>query len=221
MKASEKSRVLSESQLPPIRNSSGKKERLVQTGPSSIELQKRAQPSKEPTQKKKLNYSYDYFKEWDKFDVDSELKKLDEETKRLEEERLSCPKTADPGPDVHGDDTYTIGCMSALERRVAAQREREKGNESMRCGETSAAIAYYSKALELVPGDHLVLGNRAQSYIASKCYIQAEMDCDKALAIDSSYLKARYRRAVARKELVRSAALLVRVRRGSQNGRNW
>jgi hypothetical protein len=30
------------------------------------------------------------------------------------------------------------------------QREKEKGNECMKCGEINAAVAYYSKSLELV-----------------------------------------------------------------------
>ena len=32
------------------------------------------------------------------------------------------------------------------------------------------------------------------------CYLQAELDCDKALSIEPTYTKARFRRAVARKE---------------------
>ena len=120
-------------------------------------MEKKSEAIKEESKNKRL-YSYDYFKEWDKFDVDNELKRLEEEEKRIEEERKSCPKTADPGEDVHSDKTYQINAMSPLERRVAAQREKEKGNECMKCGEFNAAVAYYSKSLELVPGDYLVLG---------------------------------------------------------------
>ncbi|EKX55544.1 hypothetical protein GUITHDRAFT_62642, partial [Guillardia theta CCMP2712] len=80
---------------------------------------------------------------------------------------------------------------------MASKREKEKGNECFRCGEINAAIGFYSKSLELCPDDHLVLGNRAQAYIASNCFYQAELDCDKALSIEPSYHKARYRRAVA------------------------
>jgi tetratricopeptide (TPR) repeat protein len=199
-KAAEHARVNNPDKLPPIRNSSNLQPRKVQSGPSTVELEKKSQV-KEPTcNKKRLNYSYDYFKEWDKYDVDTELKRLEEEEKHLEEERQKCPKTADPGADVHSDQTYKIEAMTPLEKRVAAQREKEKGNECMKCGETNAAVAYYSKSLELVPGDHLVLGNRAQAYLAIHCYMQAELDCDKALSIEPTYTKARYRRAVARKE---------------------
>ena len=78
----------------------------------------------------------------------------------------------------------------------------------MKAGETNAALAYYSKALELVPGDHLVLGNRAQAYIGIRCFYQAEVDCDNALAIEPAYPKARYRRAVAKKEQGKLAAAI-------------
>lgn len=185
--------------MPPIRNSSTK-ERKIQTGPLCEENKKKSESKKTSNNPKRLNYSYDYFKEWDKYDVDTELKRLEEEEKRLEEERSKCPKTADPGDDVHSDKTYQIESMTPLEKRVAAQREKEKGNECMKCGEFNAAVAYYSKSLELIPGDHLVLGNRSQAYLNIHCYLQAEIDCDKALSIEPNYTKARYRRAVARKE---------------------
>jgi hypothetical protein len=135
--------------------------------------------------------------------VDKEISRIEEEEKKQTEYRNFSKKSADveSPEEVHDPlHTYKIDEMTPLEKRVAAKREKEKGNECMKAAETNAAVGFYSKALELVPGDHLVLGNRAQAYIGIKCYYQAELDCDLALSIEPSYAKARYRRAVAREE---------------------
>ena len=101
------------------------------------------------------------------------MKRIEEEEKKREDYKSFSKQAVDFGEEVHDPNkTYSIETMSALERRMAAQREKEKGNECMKCGEINAAVAYYSKALELGPGDHLVMGNRAQAYIGIHCYYQ-------------------------------------------------
>ena len=193
--------------LPPVRNADKGPKKRVQVGPSSVEKEKAAARGEEapkgPSKKQQKYYSYDYFKEWDKFDVDKEIERIEEEEKKQDEYRSFSKPSADveSPEDVHDPlNTYKVEDMTPLEKRVASKREKEKGNECMKAGETNAAVGFYSKALELVPGDHLVLGNRAQAYIGIKCYYQAELDCDLALSIEPSYAKARYRRGVAREE---------------------
>ncbi|KAJ1493214.1 hypothetical protein T484DRAFT_1879607 [Baffinella frigidus] len=195
-------RVVPGSKMPPVRNA--RPVRNIQTGKSRVEEAKEAaklaKEGKDPSKHQKY-YSYEYFKEWDTFDVDKEIERIEKEEKAKDEFKTFSKKAVDYGDEVHDPNkTYSIEMMSALEKRHAAKREKEKGNECMKAGEINAAVAYYTKALELVPGDHLVLGNRAQAYIGIRCYYQSEVDCDKALAIDPAYFKARYRRAVAKKE---------------------
>lgn len=67
-KASEIKKVVPTDKLPPVRNA-GKKERRIQEGPSDVEQEKGKQEKRVPTKKNQKYYSYDYFKEWDKFDV--------------------------------------------------------------------------------------------------------------------------------------------------------
>ena len=52
------------------------------------------------------------------------------------------------------------------------QREKEKGNECMRCGEINAAVAYYSKSLELVsfPRMHMSY-RRATAGVRLPCFV--------------------------------------------------
>lgn len=190
----------------PVRNQGNRQTKNVQVGQSDVEKQKEEQKKgkqvdENGVSKHQKYYQYDYFKEWDKFDVDKEIKRLEEEDKKQDEYKSFAKTAADPFESYNDpNDTYKLEAMTPLERRMAAQREKEKGNECMKCGETNAAVQYYSKSLELSPGNHLVLGNRAQAYIGIHCFLQAEMDCDQALAIEPSYTKARYRRAVACKE---------------------
>ena len=193
--------------LPPVRNAEKGPKKRVQTGPSSVEKEKEKargdEAPKGPSSKQQKYYSYDYFKEWDKFDVDKEIERIEEEEKKQEEYKAFSKPAADveAPEEVHDPSkSYSVDDMTPLEKRMASKREKEKGNECMKAGEINAAVGFYSKALELTPGDHLILGNRAQSYIGIKCFYQAELDCDMALTIEPTYAKARYRRAVAREE---------------------
>ena len=193
--------------LPPVRNAERGPKKRVQVGQSSVEKEKEKargdEAPKGPSSKQQKYYSYDYFKEWDKFDVDKEIERIEEEEKKQEEYKGFSKKSADVDApeEVHDPSkSYSVDDMTPLEKRMASKREKEKGNECMKAGEINAAVGFYSKALELVPGDHLILGNRAQAYIGIKCFYQAELDCDTALLIEPTYAKARYRRAVAREE---------------------
>jgi len=193
--------------IPPVRNTARGPKKRVQVGPSSVEKDKADKRGDEapkgPSSKQQKYYSYEYFKEWDKFDVDKEIDRIEDEEKKRDEYKSFSKQSADvESPDEVHDPakTYKVDDMTPLEKRVAAKREKDKGNECMKAGEINAAVGFYAKALELVPGDHLVLGNRAQAYIGIKCFYQAELDCDTALSIEPTYGKARYRRAVAREE---------------------
>ena len=57
---------------------------------------------------------------------------------------------------------------SLKEREFAAGREKVKGNEALRAGEVDKAIAHYSRSLDLVPGNAIVLANR---------YIHIQVSC--------------------------------------------
>ena len=115
--------------LPPVRNADkGKKK--IQVGASDVEKQKAEERKdsapKGPSSKQQKYYSYDYFKEWDKYDVDQEISRIEEEEKKQEEYKNFSKRAADvdsPG-DVHaGSSTYQINSMTPLEKRMAAKRE--------------------------------------------------------------------------------------------------
>ena len=56
-------------------------------------------------------------------------------------------------------------------------------------------------AIEKDPTIAVYYGNRAFAYIKTECFGYALADSDKALQLDSTYLKAYYRRATANMSL--------------------
>ncbi|XP_071349848.1 mitochondrial import receptor subunit TOM34 [Trachinotus anak] len=82
-----------------------------------------------------------------------------------------------------------------------AQALKEEGNALVKKGEHQKAIEKYSQSLKLNPTEITTYTNRALCYLSVKRYADAVRDCDEALVIDSSNIKALYRRAQAHKEL--------------------
>ncbi|XP_039971763.1 mitochondrial import receptor subunit TOM34 [Xiphias gladius] len=81
------------------------------------------------------------------------------------------------------------------------QALKEEGNALVKKGEHKKAIEKYSQSLKHNPTEVTTYTNRALCYLSVKQYRDAVRDCDEALMIDSSSIKALYRRAQAHKEL--------------------
>ncbi|KAF2708858.1 TPR-like protein [Pleomassaria siparia CBS 279.74] len=81
------------------------------------------------------------------------------------------------------------------------ERMKEEGNASFKAGKLQEAVDTYTKALEVDPTNKntnsKILQNRALCQTRLKKYAPAIADCDKALELDPSYLKARKTRAKA------------------------
>ncbi|XP_026163427.1 mitochondrial import receptor subunit TOM34 isoform X2 [Mastacembelus armatus] len=81
------------------------------------------------------------------------------------------------------------------------QALKEEGNALVKKGEHKKAIEKYSQSLKHNPTEVTTYTNRALCYLSVKQYRDAVRDCDEAVMIDSSNIKALYRRAQAHKEL--------------------
>jgi len=80
-------------------------------------------------------------------------------------------------------------------------RMKEEGNAEFKAGRTQSAIEKYSAALEIDPTNKGInsklLQNRALCYNRLKQYDQAIADCERAISLDPSYLRARKTKATA------------------------
>lgn len=80
-------------------------------------------------------------------------------------------------------------------------RMKEEGNQDYKLGRWQSAIEKYSAALEVDPSNRgtnsKILQNRALCKIKLKEYDGAIADCERAISLDSTYLKARKTKANA------------------------
>ncbi|XP_029641832.1 sperm-associated antigen 1 isoform X1 [Octopus sinensis] len=166
--------------IPPIRNAEGKK--------GKPEKEKKKGSSKKASPKPRD------IKEWDKFDVEGELKRIDEDvqekpaTKKVNSEISKLSENVDIGND----------CLEET-KTTHALREKDKGNEAFRSGDYNEAVIYYNRSLSIQPLD-VVYNNRALAYLKLSLWSEAIADCDLVLINDSNNVKALLRRASAYKE---------------------
>ena len=83
-------------------------------------------------------------------------------------------------------------------QHAAAEALKSKGNAAMAGKDYGAAVAAYSAALALVPGNPIYLSNRAAAHSASHQHDQARADAEAAVAADPKYTKAWSRLGLAR-----------------------
>nr|CAI5819204.1 unnamed protein product [Callosobruchus analis] len=113
---------------------------------------------------------------WDKFDVDAELEKLDDDND--EDSELT---------DEHNESMYDEAIV-----------QKEKGNKFVKSQNWDEAIKCYTKAIECHSFDPIFYANRAFCYLKKNEFEKCEKDCALSLKLDPTYVKAYQRRAAAR-----------------------
>jgi small glutamine-rich tetratricopeptide repeat-containing protein alpha len=83
-------------------------------------------------------------------------------------------------------------------QKAEAESLKSQGNAAMAQKDYPKAIALYSQALSLVPGNPIFLSNRAAAYSASKDHTSAKADAEAAVDADPKYTKAWSRLGLAR-----------------------
>ncbi|EXJ64293.1 hypothetical protein A1O7_00629 [Cladophialophora yegresii CBS 114405] len=90
---------------------------------------------------------------------------------------------------------------NSLRTMKKLDRARTAANDMFKRGKYSDAVAAYTEAITIDPTNKVtnakLLGNRAMARIKIKEYDEAVADCDQALKLDPSYMKARRTRAKA------------------------
>uniref|UniRef100_A0A2K5IWW9 Sperm associated antigen 1 n=1 Tax=Colobus angolensis palliatus TaxID=336983 RepID=A0A2K5IWW9_COLAP len=142
--------------------------------------------SKRPTKKKTPR---DYA-EWDKFDVEKECLKIDEDYKEktvIDKSHLSKIETR----------IDTAG-LTEKEKDFLAIHEKEKGNEAFNSGDYEEAVMYYTRSISALP-TVVAYNNRAQAEIKLQNWNSAFQDCEKVLELEPGNIKALLRRATTYK----------------------
>ncbi|XP_054983325.1 sperm-associated antigen 1 [Sorex araneus] len=138
--------------------------------------------------KKKIPRDY---AEWDKFDVEKECSKLDEDYKEktVINNKLHLSKI---------ETSIDITGLTEKERDVLATREREKGNEAFHSGDYEEAVMYYTRSLSALPSV-AAYSNRAQAQLKLENWNSAFLDCEKVLELEPGNIKGLLRRATTYK----------------------
>ncbi|XP_052466075.1 small glutamine-rich tetratricopeptide repeat-containing protein alpha-like isoform X2 [Carassius gibelio] len=90
----------------------------------------------------------------------------------------------------------SIGSPSE-EQLAEAEHLKTDGNDQMKVENYSAAVEFYSKAIQLNPQNAVYYCNRAAAYSKLGNYAGAVQDCERAIGIDPNYSKAYGRMGLA------------------------
>ncbi|XP_045416354.1 sperm-associated antigen 1 [Lemur catta] len=165
-----------EDNLPPVRGSN-----------SCLHVGKEKYSKSRPA-KKKIPRDY---AEWDKFDVEKECLKIDEDYK----EKIVVDNKAHLSKIEKRIDTTGL---NEKEKDFLATREREKGNEAFNSGDYEEAVMYYTRSISALP-TVAAYNNRAQAEIKLQNWNSAFQDCEKVLELEPGNIKALLRRATTYK----------------------
>nr|CAD7205529.1 unnamed protein product [Timema douglasi] len=162
----------------------------------------KTKPANEYQAKIKSHSSVDYTS-WDKFDVEKELKRIDieeekknEETikkKRLKEKEIRFKKEKKNAlPKLEGSTDY----LSSLEKIHHANQFKAKGNEFFNTKEYDKALEQYTASISILP-TVTCYNNRAITFLKLKRYSDVIADCNYVLEQDADNMKGYFRRGVA------------------------
>jgi len=154
-------------------------------------------PSPAPVKPRQRKHAYEYFNQWDAYDVDGELQKLDGgRTPEAVEEVVEEDDGLPPGVTA-----AMLAKLPTVEVERRALNEKSKGNEFYKAGEYKAAIKSYTHSLRLQQNNAVVYANRGMCHLKLKQYRQALADTTAAIQLDDSYTKAYLRRGIAHRRL--------------------
>ncbi|XP_054003896.1 sperm-associated antigen 1 [Hylaeus anthracinus] len=140
---------------------------------------------------------------WDKYDVDTELNKIDirDEQRLVEAKRLQLKqKGVIEKKKLDKQTIINKSSLTGTEINVMAEQEREKGNEAFRSRDYEEALEHYNTSIK-IDSNITAYNNRAITYIKLQQYKKALNDCNIVLSIEYTNIKALLRRAMALEHL--------------------
>lgn len=103
-------------------------------------------------------------------------------------------------PKVEGTPEVKVNSTSnplTEDQLAEAERLKSDGNDQMKVENFSAAVEFYSKAIQINPENAVYYCNRAAAYSKLGNYAGAVQDCELAIGIDPNYSKAYGRMGLA------------------------
>ncbi|KAG0242327.1 RNA polymerase II-associated protein 3 [Mortierella sp. GBA43] len=148
-----------------------------------------------PTTNKEPSLQKGYYESWDKFDMDQALKDADKDGIDSQKQKKNEGK---PSPSGAGSASNPPKADP-----IAANAEKDKGNELFKKGQYEQAIERYSASIALDPSNPVLPINRAMALLKLGRFSEVERDCTLGLKLDSKNVKAMWRRGIARRSLGR------------------
>lgn len=130
------------------------------------------------------------YESWNKYDVDTELIKMDLEEEKIKQKALKQEENQKEKKTINKEKKVRISEFSSkTEAMYEANREREKGNEFFKSQEYKEALEHYTNSIQCYP-TAAGYTNRAITYIKLKKHEKAIEDCRLALKYEPENLKA-------------------------------
>ncbi|KAL4501559.1 hypothetical protein ABPG72_018610 [Tetrahymena utriculariae] len=154
----------------------------------------------------------DYYKAWDKFDVDQEIESLEQKQKDEEQSKFINPYESMQSTQPRAAPKTQIKINSQRSTIVDINSLKDKANLSYQSLDYKTANELYTQCInqlkdqQALTSDEKLLfaniySNRAMTNIKLQEYAQAEIDSTSALTIDANHVKSYLRRGTARKKL--------------------
>nr|XP_050846710.1 sperm-associated antigen 1 isoform X1 [Vespula vulgaris] len=161
-------------------------------------MKKDTREKRETDRKSKRIASCDYAA-WDKYDVDTEINRIDLQEERKQIEAKEIQRRQKDMEKKRKENSKEIilnkSSFTGTEIDVIAEQERKKGNEAFRIGDYTDALRFYDSSIA-INSCPIAYNNRAMTLIKLQRYEDALNDCNIVLSEDDHNIKALLRRAL-------------------------
>ncbi|CUG85901.1 Hypothetical protein, putative [Bodo saltans] len=138
------------------------------------------------------------------WEQDVEQKEAAKKKKMVKDDLPALPPIRGTVPSLKAHQKTTATAASGKVKEDPVQVAKDQGNEYFKQGQIEDAIRLYTKGIDLDPDSsstHVLYANRAMCYLKTNDNEKAERDATKCVQMNRGYVKAFYRRALARKAL--------------------